>query len=40
MIAEITLLGIDVSPDWLDGFCLPAQQRFRHPNTQRTGILC
>ena len=33
MIAEITLLGIDVSRDWLDGFCLPGQQRFRHPNS-------
>lgn len=33
MIAEITLLGIDVPRDWLDGFCLPGQQRFRHPNS-------
>lgn len=33
MIAETTLFGIDVSRDWLDGFCLPGQQRFRHPNT-------
>ncbi len=33
MIAETTFVGIDVSRDWLDGFCLPDQQRFRHPNT-------
>ena len=33
MIAETSLIGIDVSRDWLDGFCLPGQQRFRHPNT-------
>lgn len=33
MISEITILGIDVSRDWLDGFCLPGQNRFRHPNT-------
>ena len=32
MISEITILGIDVSRDWLDGFCLPSQKRFRHPN--------
>lgn len=32
MISEITILGIDVSRDWLDGFCLPGQKRFRHPN--------
>lgn len=24
---------MDVSRDWLDGFCLPSQNRFRHPNT-------
>ncbi|MFX0543329.1 IS110 family transposase [Roseovarius sp. S4756] len=24
---------IDASRDWLDGFCLPDQKRFRHPNT-------
>lgn len=33
MIAETTILGIDVSRDWLDGFCLPGRYRFRHPNT-------
>lgn len=33
MISETTILGIDVSRDWLDGFCLPSQKRFRHPNT-------
>lgn len=34
MIAETIVVGIDVSRDWLDGFCLPGQQRFRHPNTE------
>jgi transposase len=33
MIAAATIMGIDVSRDWLDGFCLPGKQRFRHPNT-------
>lgn len=33
MIAETTLIGIDVSRDWLDGFCLRNHRRFRHPNT-------
>ena len=33
MIPETTILGIDVSRDWLDGFCLPGQKRFRFPNT-------
>lgn len=33
MIAETPLIGIDVSRDWLDGFCLPGLNRFRHPNT-------
>ena len=33
MIAETTMMGIDVSRDWLDGFCLPGQMRFRHTNT-------
>ena len=33
MIAETTIVGIDVSRDWLDGFCLPHQDRFRLPNT-------
>ena len=35
MIAETSLIGIDVSRDWLDGFCLPDQKRFRHPNTAK-----
>ena len=33
MISDTTILGIDVSRAWLDGFCLPSQNRFRHPNT-------
>lgn len=33
MIAETTVLGIDVSRDWLDGICLPDHKRFRFPNT-------
>lgn len=33
MIAEKAILGIDVSRDWLDGFFLPDQKRFRYPNT-------
>lgn len=33
MISETIILGIDVSRDWLDGFCLPGQKRFRYPNT-------
>ena len=33
MIAELTILGIDVSRDWLDGFFHPDQERFRQPNT-------
>jgi transposase len=33
MIAKTTIVGIDVSRDWLDGFCLPDQDRFRLPNT-------
>ena len=32
MIAAATLVGIDVSRDWLDGFCLPRGRRFRLPN--------
>ena len=35
MIAETIIVGIDVSRDWLDGFCLPGQQRFRHSNTEQ-----
>ena len=33
MVAETTVLGVDVSRDWLDGFCLPDEKRFRYPNT-------
>ncbi len=33
MMAETTIVGIDVSRDSLDGFHLPGQKRFRHPNT-------
>ena len=33
MIAAITVVGIDVSRDWLDGFCLPGMQRFRLANS-------
>ncbi|MEB8389309.1 IS110 family transposase [Rhodobacteraceae bacterium KMM 6894] len=33
MIPDTTLIGIDVSRDWLDGFCLRDQKRFRHSNT-------
>ncbi len=33
MIAEITIPGIDVSRDRPDGFCLPGEKRFRHPDT-------
>ncbi|MBU2961892.1 IS110 family transposase [Citreicella sp. C3M06] len=33
MIPDTTLIGIDVSRDWLDGFCLHDQKRFRHSNT-------
>ncbi|MGC5749945.1 IS110 family transposase [Gluconobacter sp. NFX36] len=28
-----TVIGIDVSRDWLDGFCLPEKQRFRFQNS-------
>ena len=35
MISETIIVGIDVSRDWLDGFCLPGQQRFRHPTTEQ-----
>ena len=27
-----SIIGIDVSRDWLDGFCLPGRQRFRFQN--------
>ncbi len=33
MIAAATLIGIDVSRDWLEGFCLPCGRRFRLPNS-------
>lgn len=33
MIAATTVVGIDVSRDWLDGFCLPGLQRFRLANS-------
>ena len=33
MITAATLIGIDVSRDWLDGFCLPCGHRFRLPNS-------
>ncbi|CAN7746668.1 IS110 family transposase [Mesorhizobium sp. LjNodule214] len=33
MIAAATVIGIDVSRDWLDGFCIPGGQHFRLPNT-------
>lgn len=33
MVAAATLIGIDVSRDWLDGFCLPCGRRFRLPNS-------
>jgi transposase len=29
----MTVVGIDVSRDWLDGFCLPDERRFQLPNT-------
>lgn len=33
MIAATTVVGIDVSRDWLDGFCVPGEQRFRLANS-------
>lgn len=33
MIAQTTVVGIDVSRDWLEGFVLPEGQRFRFANT-------
>ena len=33
MLAATTVVGIDVSRDWLDGFCLPGLQRFRLANS-------
>ncbi|WP_306007137.1 hypothetical protein [Aquicoccus porphyridii] len=38
MISETTILGIDVSRDWLDGFCLPSQKWFRHPDTADVAV--
>jgi transposase len=32
MIAVATLIGIDVSRKWLDGFCVPCGRSFRLPN--------
>ena len=33
MIAATSVVGIDVSRDWLDGFCFPGEQRFRLANS-------
>jgi transposase len=33
MISATTVVGIDVSRDWLDGFCFPGEQRFRLANS-------
>lgn len=33
MVSATTVVGIDVSRDWLDGFCLPGLQRFRLTNS-------
>jgi transposase len=33
MITATTLIGIDVSRDWLDGFCFPGERRFRLGNS-------
>ncbi|WP_220495437.1 hypothetical protein [Paracoccus sp. MC1862] len=33
MTAAATLVGMAVSRDWLDGFCLPCGRRFRLPNS-------
>ncbi|TGN55947.1 IS110 family transposase, partial [Paracoccus liaowanqingii] len=33
MLAATTVVGIDVSRDWLDGFCLPGLYRFRLANS-------
>ncbi len=34
MIADTIIVGIDVSRDLLDWFCLPSQERFKPPNTK------
>jgi len=33
MIPAATVIGIDISRDWLDGFCAPSGRRLRLPNT-------
>ena len=33
MLAATTVVGIDVSRDWLDGFCFPGGERFRLANS-------
>ena len=33
MVSATTVVGIDVSREWLDGFCLPDLQRFRLANS-------
>ena len=33
MITATTVVGIDVSRDWLDGFCFPGERRFRLANS-------
>ena len=33
MVSDRTIVGIDVSRDWLDGYCLTNGWRFRLPNT-------
>ena len=33
MVSDRTIVGIDVSRDWLDGYCLTDGWRFRLPNT-------
>ena len=33
MITAATVVGIDASRDWLDGFCFPGDRRFRLANS-------
>ena len=33
MITATTVVEIDVSRDWLDGFCFPSEERFRVANS-------
>ena len=33
MITALTVVGIDVSRDWLDGFCFPGVTRLRLSNS-------